>query len=78
MPSSTTASRWLSRRRSSVIGTPMSLFRLPWVENAASPAAARRMLASIWVTVVLPLLPVTAISGNWNWLRQPAASWPSA
>ena len=36
------------------------------------------MDAIICVTVVLPLLPVTAISGSLNCARQPAASAPSA
>ena len=39
MPSSTTAARQPSRRRSSVSGTPMSLLKLPSVANAASPTA---------------------------------------
>ena len=63
MPSSTTATRCASASCSTVSGTPMWLFRLPCVECAASPCAARRMDAIICVTVVLPLLPVTAITG---------------
>jgi hypothetical protein len=35
--------------------------------QAASPCQARRMDAIICVTVVLPLLPVTPISGRLNW-----------
>ena len=82
MPSSTTparcqhASSW--RSRSSVSGRPMWLFRLPSVANAASPSQARRMLAIICVTVVLPLLPVTAISGRLKRARQAPASRCSA
>ena len=65
MPSSTHARRGARAfRRSSVSGTPMWLFRLPAVASAASPSQARRMAAIICVTVVLPLLPVTAISGR--------------
>ena len=68
IPSSTTAARcqvlssW--RRPSSVSGTPRWVLKLPAVANAASPSHARRMVAIICVTVVLPLLPVTAISGS--------------
>ena len=64
MPISITAARWLARRRISISGTPMSLLKLPCVANAASPCQARRMDAIICVTVVLPLLPVTPISGR--------------
>ena len=78
MPSSTTPMRCAACRRSRVCGTPIALFRLPRVAKAASPACAARMLATICVTVVLPLLPVTAISGRLNWLRHPAASAPRA
>jgi hypothetical protein len=39
--------------------------------GAASPSQARRMAAIICVTVVLPLLPVTAISGSCSERRQP-------
>jgi hypothetical protein len=67
-----------ARRRSSVSGTPMWLFRLPAVAKAASPTQARRMAAIICVTVVLPLLPVTAISGQLKLARQPPASCCSA
>ena len=73
MPNSTTANRWAAFRRNTVNGTPMWLFRLPEVANAASPWAARRMLAIIWVTVVLPLLPVTPISGRRCAARQAVA-----
>ena len=78
MPSSITAawcqrvSSW--RRRSTVSGTPMWLLKLPSVANAPSPHQACRMQPSICVTVVLPLLPVTAISGSWKRVRHPAAS----
>ena len=82
MPSSSTAARcqqtssW--RSRSSVSGTPMSLLKLPAVASAASPSQACRMAATICVTVVLPLLPVTAISGSSICCRHAAASSPSA
>ena len=56
----------------------MSLFRLPRVASTASPKAAARMLASISLLVVLPLLPVTASSGRSKRARQAAASAPSA
>ena len=82
MPSSTTPSRCVWRRRNSVRGTPMSLLRLPRVASTSSSAAdleaARRMDAIICVTVVLPLLPVTAISGKANWLRHCCANCPRA
>ena len=42
----------------------MWLLEVPSVAKAASPTAARRTEAIICVTVVLPLLPVTAISGS--------------
>ena len=45
MPNSTTAMRWWARRFNSVNGTPMSLFKLPWVDKAASPAWARKIEA---------------------------------
>jgi hypothetical protein len=51
------APRRLSRRRSNVSGTPMSLLKLPAVAKAASPCQARKIAAIICVTVVLPLLP---------------------
>ena len=74
IPSSTTAMRWPARRRSNVSGTPMSLLKLPRVANAPPPGHwASRIAASIWVTVVLPLLPVTAITGNVNRARQVVA-----
>ncbi len=58
----------------------MSLLKLPLVAStlSSSPAAARRIAASISLTVVLPLLPVMATSGMSNCLRQCAASLPSA
>ena len=74
MPSSITASRCVASSRSSVSGRPISLFRLPWVASVACGCQARRTAAIICVTVVLPLLPATAISGNWKRARQPAAS----
>ncbi len=40
--------------------------------------AASMMLASMFLVVVLPLLPVTAINGILNWLRQAAPNLPSA
>ena len=42
----------------------MWLFKLPAVANAPVPSQARRIDATICVTVVLPLLPVTAIKGR--------------
>ena len=56
----------------------MSLLRLPCVARKACGLKLRRMAAIICVTVVLPLLPVTAISGSLNWERQPVASAASA
>ena len=82
MPSSTTPARcqhvWSWRRRNSVSGTPMWLLRLPSVAKAPSPSQARRIAAIICVTVVLPLLPVTAMSGRSKRARQPVASRCSA
>jgi hypothetical protein len=46
MPISITAAWCCARRRNSVSGTPMSLFRLPRVARAASPKAAARMRRS--------------------------------
>src|SRR5471030_22375 len=46
--------------------------------RALSPTAAARIDAIISLTVVLPLLPVTAISGIVKRLRQPWANAPSA
>ena len=63
MPSSITRRGRRGRRRNRVSGTPMSLLKLPCVANAASPCQARKIDAIICVTVVLPLLPVTATSG---------------
>ena len=74
MPSSSTAISCCARRRSKVSGRPMSLFKLPWVARLAWGFQACKIAASIWVTVVLPLLPVTAISGRLNCRRQPLAS----
>ncbi|MCY1237529.1 hypothetical protein D9M72_502310 [compost metagenome] len=79
MPSSSTASLCVARRRSTVSGRPMSLFRLPPVaRRCSSPTAAAKIAAIISLTVVLPLLPVTATAGSVNWRRQPAPSSPSA
>lgn len=79
MPSSSTASRCCAVRRNSVSGRPMSLLRLPAVaRRAASPTAHAKTAEIISLTVVLPLLPVTATTGIGNRRRQPAASWPSA
>ena len=68
MPISTTALRCDGRRRSKVKGRPMSLLKLPWVaKDWSGPGCqARKMLAIICVTVVLPLLPVTANKGSEN------------
>ena len=46
----------------------MSLLKLPWVaKDWSGPGCqARKMLAIICVTVVLPLLPVTANKGSEN------------
>ena len=77
IPNSMTAPRWNLRKRKTVCGTPIALFRLPCVAKAPSPNAQRKMLASIWVTVVFPLLPVTAITGICIWLLQPLANWPN-
>ena len=52
----------------------MSLFKLPCVASAWDDLKARITQAIICVTVVLPLLPVTATKGSSNWLRQPAAN----
>ena len=63
-------------RRSSVSGTPYSLFRLPCgLEAGRRPP---RIAAHISLVVVLPLLPVIATSGPRNRARWPAASAPSA
>lgn len=65
MPSSNTAARCVARRRSSVSGTPMSLFRLPAVASRlASPFHAASTDEIISLVVVLPLLPVTATTGS--------------
>ena len=52
----------------------MWLLKLPCVASASSPCHACNMDASICVTVVLPLLPVTAINGKSNCARQARAS----
>ena len=79
MPSSSTAIWCCWRRRNKVSGTPMSLLRFPRVASEPpSGQKAARMDANICVTVVLPLLPVTAITGMWNCTRQVLASAPSA
>ncbi len=71
MPSSMTAALCAASSRNSVSGTPMSLFRLPRVARQRSaPNAAARIAAIISLTVVLPLLPVTPISGMSNCRRQ--------
>ena len=56
----------------------MSLLKLPWVASASLPCQAFKILAIIWVTVVLPLLPVTAINGKENCARQAWAIRPRA
>jgi hypothetical protein len=61
MPISTTALRCSEVSRSSVSGTPTSLFRFPSVLREAPPAA--RMAPIISLVVVLPFEPVTAPTG---------------
>ncbi len=79
MPTSMTASRCAGLRRSKVSGNPTSLLKLPAVASRSdSPTACPKIDAIISLTVVLPLLPVTATSGSENRLRQPRASAPSA
>ena len=78
MPNSTTALRWWACNRNNVSGRPMALLKFPWVASDSSPCHALNMLAIICVTVVLPLLPVTAIKGIENWERQAWESSPSA
>ena len=79
MPISTTAARWPACRRNRVSGTPISLFRLPRVERMwSAPYSAARMDAIISLTVVLPLLPVTPMTGIAKRLRHTCAIWPSA
>ena len=64
MPSSITAACCAASMRNSVSGTPISLFRLPRVaRRPSSPWAAARIEAIISLTVVLPLLPVTPMTG---------------
>ena len=50
----------------------------PWPAHLVSPAAWRRIAASISLTVVLPLLPVIATRRDANRARQYAASLPRA
>ena len=79
MPISMTAALCAALRRNSVRGTPISLFRLPRVASRpSSPWAAARMDAIISLTVVLPLLPVTPMTGRLKRLRQWLAMRPSA
>ena len=79
MPSSIAAAACPARSRSSVSGRPIALLRLPSVASTrASPKCARRIAASISLTVVLPLLPTTTMTGIANRARQCAASAPSA
>ncbi len=79
MPSSNTAARCCRSTCQSINGTPMSLFRLPRVASRVfSPNCRARIEAIICVTVVLPLLPVTAITGRTKRERQCAAPAPSA
>ena len=64
MPSSIAATRCCARRASSVSGRPIALLRLPRVASTfAAPKCARRIDASISLTVVLPLLPAMTITG---------------
>ena len=60
-PISTTAMSCSGRRRSNVLGTPMSLLKLPCVKSTLyfSPRTAE---ASSFV-VVFPLVPVMPITG---------------
>jgi hypothetical protein len=62
-----------------VSGTPMSLLRLPRVASTQdsgfgipdlASTASRKIDASISLTVVLPLLPVSATSGIENFFLQ--------
>ena len=79
MPISITAWRCCSRKLSSVSGKPMWLLKLPAVANTASaPWAARKMVASISFTVVLPLDPVMPYTNGLSCLRHAAASVCSA
>ncbi len=60
IPSSTTAHWWSLLRLSSVKGSPMSLFKLPWVDNVQN----RRETTSdvILRVLVFPFEPVMAIT----------------
>ena len=73
MPNSNTAMRWWARKRNRVSGTPIWLLKLPWVANALADCHTCTIEASICVTVVLPLLPVTAINGTANCARHALA-----
>ena len=76
MPISTTATSCSSSRPNSVRGTPSSLlkfFRVLWVLNFSDSTAA-----TISLVVVLPTLPVLAITGMSNRLLCQAASAPTA
>ena len=79
MPSSNTAARCCLPSCHSISGTPMSLLRLPRVaRRPLSPCAVARIDAIICVTVVLPLLPATAMTGSAKRARHCAAASPSA
>ncbi|MNJ61600.1 hypothetical protein D3C77_573970 [compost metagenome] len=71
-PSSITAALCSGAISSRVSGAPRSLFRLPRV--ACTRPRVRRMLASISLTVVLPLEPVMATTGLSNAARFSAPS----
>ena len=66
-PSSITALLCVSFRRISVSGTPMWLFKFPCVARQGPTRV--RIAAIISFTVVLPLLPATAISGRLKFVR---------
>ena len=70
-PISITAVPCSGRSRSRVSGTPMWLLRLPSVASTGPRAA--HTAASICLVVVLPLLPVTPITGREKPARQDAA-----
>ena len=71
MPSSMIAARCVSRRQSSVSGSPIALLKLPWVESTRSaPKCAESAAAVMSFTVVLPLLPTTRASGSVKRARQ--------
>jgi hypothetical protein len=63
-------------KRKRVSGSPISLFRLPRVASVSPRVAA--MDASISLVVVLPKLPVSAITGTRNLARHQDATAPSA